>query len=99
MTKVSVLGREPVQKRVMEGETIDGDSGPIGGREERKDRLYLSLLCTHLCFIVKTSVYVPSARIFIHEGCPHLEKRWGCPLSGSVDQMVSKCLLCSGGWL
>lgn len=31
MTKASVLGCEPMQKRMMEGDTTDDDSGPVGG--------------------------------------------------------------------
>lgn len=45
MTKASVPGCEPVQKRVMEGDTTDGDSGPTRGREERE--LALPVLAQH----------------------------------------------------
>lgn len=45
MTKASVLGCEPMQKKIMEGDPTDGDSGPVGGREERK--LSLPVLALH----------------------------------------------------
>lgn len=75
MTKSSVPGCEPVQKRVMEGDTTDG--GPTGGREERE--LVLSVLAQHasifysenkcMCCWLK---FLNLERIY-----PHPEKRWG----------------------
>lgn len=56
MTKASVLGCEPVQKRVMEGDTTDGDGGPTGGREERE--LILPVLAQHASIFYSENEYM-----------------------------------------